>query len=56
MASDNDLYIHALGDILEIQNSSFENSKVLILLDGKNETKTIEIDNSTQVELKNLII
>jgi len=52
MASDNDLYIHALGDILEIQNSSFENSKVLILLDGENETKIIEIDNSTQVELK----
>jgi len=52
MAGDNDLYIHALGDILEIQNSYFENTKVLILLDGENETKIIEINNNTKIELK----
>jgi len=52
MAADNDLYAHALGDILEIKNSSFSNTKVLILLDGENETKIFEIDNKIETELK----
>lgn len=52
MASDNDLYAHALGDILEIENSLIKNCKVLILLDGGNETKIIEIDNETKKILK----
>ncbi|MGQ9844892.1 MAG: clostripain-related cysteine peptidase [Caldisericia bacterium] len=52
MASDNDLYEHALGDILEIENSIIKNAKVLILLDGNNETKIVEIDNETKKILK----
>lgn len=52
MAADNDLYAHALGDILEIENSLILNTKVLILLDGENETKIVEIEDGKEKILK----
>lgn len=52
MAGDNDLYVHALGDILEIENSLILNTKVLILLDGENGTKIVEIENGAKKILK----
>lgn len=52
MAGDNDLYPHALGDILEVENSIKINTKVLILLDGNNETNILEIDGNNRINLK----